>query len=43
MKKTRDLIIAGIALGAVIAIFWADYRIYRIAHPDAPAWTYLFK
>jgi len=32
-----------ISPAVVAAIFWADFAIWRLAHPDAPGWTYLFR
>lgn len=33
-----------IAVVAVIAlIFWANFKVWRLQHPDAPGWTYIFK
>lgn len=39
-KEALVMIFVALAIGLLIAI---QFRIWRLVHPDAPAWTFLFK
>jgi sensor domain CHASE-containing protein len=41
MKKIKVIILATLAALAAVSV-WTDYSIWRLQHPEAPTWTYLF-
>lgn len=30
-------------IAAIVGLYFADFKIWRLMHPDAPGWTYLFR
>ena len=42
--KTLKIIAAALAfIATLLAVGWLDFHIWRLQHPQAPAWTWLFK
>lgn len=39
----RVLLCVGFVIGVIYGLFWADYKIWRTAHPNAPTWVYFVK
>lgn len=41
--KIHKIFMAAIIVAIVALIYRADFAIFRLKHPEAPAWTYIFK
>jgi Flp pilus assembly protein CpaB len=41
MKKIKTIVLVALLAVAALSV-WVDYSLWRLQHPQAPAWTYLF-
>ncbi len=43
MRKVKLIAVAVVLVATISMLFWADYQVFRMKHPEAPSWTYIFE